>query len=423
MRTLDRILARFRPAAAAVACAASLWAAPEVLAVDLAVRAGTVHTMAGDGPLADGVVLIEDGEIVRVGPASEIPVPAGVRILEAAVVTPGLIDSYTTVGLSGILNSADGAVHDQEQLETSSPIQPQLRAVDAYNAREPLVDWLRSLGVTTVHTGHGPGALVSGQTMLVKLAGDSVEEALFDPDRPTEMLAMTLGGGVLRNFESPGTRPKGIAMLREKLAAARDYARKRSADDPEKRPPVDLEMEALADLLDGEAHAVVTADTVVDILGALRLADEFGYDWVLASGAEAHLVTDELAEAGVAVLLHPPMARPAGERANMSFTTAAKLRDAGVPFAIQSGYEAYVPKNRLILFEAAVLLAHGLSFDEALASITTSPAEILGIDDRVGSLQPGKDADLVLYDGNPFEYTSHVCAVVIDGEVVREGCR
>ncbi|HEY0404367.1 MAG TPA: hypothetical protein VGC89_01485, partial [Pyrinomonadaceae bacterium] len=140
--------------------------APEALA-QLAVRAETLHTMAGP-EIKDGVVLIRDGKIERVGPASQVRIPAGYKTLTARVVTPGLIDAHTVVGLAGYLNQPQ----DQDQLERSAPLQPELRAIDAYNPRERLIEYLRSFGVTTIHTGHGPGSLISGQTMIIKTQGE-----------------------------------------------------------------------------------------------------------------------------------------------------------------------------------------------------------------------------------------------------------
>ena len=131
-------------------------------AENLAIRGETVHTMAGDS-IHDGLVLVKDGRITAVGTAASLTVPEGTKVVTAKVVTPGLIDARTVIGLSGLLNQP----HDQEQLEKSAPVQPELRAIDAYNGRDPLVDYVRSLGVTTLHTGHAPGALFSGQTMSV----------------------------------------------------------------------------------------------------------------------------------------------------------------------------------------------------------------------------------------------------------------
>lgn len=402
--------------AVTVALVALLAACPP-LAGQLAVRGETVYPVDGP-PIADGVVLVgEDGRIREAGPAATVTVPDGWRVLEAAAVTPGLVDAHSVVGLAGWLN----ADHDQDQLDTERPIQPALRAFDAYNAREPLVEWVRGFGVTTLHTGHGPGALVSGQTMIVKTRGETVGEAIVDS---VTMVAMTLGPEVTRNFSNgAGTRSKGVALLRQKFVQAQEYARKRASAAEGEGPSRDLELEVLSRVLEDELPALITAQRVTEILAALRLAEEFGFRLILDGAAESWMVLDEIRAAGVPVILHATMARPAGTMENATFETATRLREAEIPFAIQSGYEGYVPKTRVVLFEAAVTTAYGLSTEEALSAVTLDAAMILDMEDRIGSLAAGKDGDLVLFDGPPFEYTTRVCAVVIQGEVVSDECR
>ena len=412
-------------------------------AAQVAVRAETLHTVSGP-PIRNAVVIAgADGKIEWVGPAAEANIPDGARVLEAAVVTPGLVDPHSVVGLSGALNSNVGPVRDQDQLERSSPIQPDLRAIDAYDANETLVEWVRSYGVTTLHTGHGPGALISGQTMIAKTRGRNVEQATLVPAR---MLAATLGNAVSSNFQSPGTSSKGVAMLRGAFIGAQAYLEEvrkaeeagdedESSDDngdedseghhdgdakpAPKPPPRDLAKEALGQVLDGELSLLITANTVPEIAAALRLQSEFGFDLVLDGAAESYLLLDEIREAGVPVVLHPTMSRVR----NGSYETAAKLADAGIPFALQTGFEGYVPKTRVLLWEAAIAAANGLGQERALEAITLTPARILGIDDRVGSVEVGKDADLALFDGDPFEYTSHICGVIIEAEVMSTECR
>jgi imidazolonepropionase-like amidohydrolase len=385
-----------------------------VAAEPLAIVGETVYTMTG-APIRNGVVLVRDGKIERVG--ASLPIPGGTRVLRAKVVTPGLIDARTVVGLAGYLNQP----HDQDQLERSEAIQPELRAIDAYNPREDLVAWIRELGVTTIHTGHAPGALVPGQTMIVKTRGDSVEEALV---RPLAMVAVALGeAGLAPERKAPGTRPKEIAMLRAELVKAQEYARRREIAPDDKKPGRDLGLEVLGQVLRREVPLLVHAHRSRDILAALRVGEEFDIDIVLDGAAEAYLVTDQIKAAGVPVILHPTMARAGGDTENLSFETAAALRRAGIPFALQSGFEGYVPKTRVVLFEAAIAAANGLTLEQALASVTVDAATLLGIADRVGSIAAGKDADLALFDGDPFEYTTHVTHVVIDGKVVSEEAR
>lgn len=384
----------------------------------VAVRGETIYTMAGD-PIRDGVVVVTDGKIAAVGPADRVRIPDGHAVLEAKVVTPGLIDARATVGLTGIYNHP----HDQDVVERSSPIQPELRAIDAYNPRDQLIEWVRSFGVTTVHTGHAPGELITGQTMIVKLRGNTVEDALV---RDVAAVSATLSPRAHRSGgQSPGTRGKAVAMLRQELIRAQEYMRKldRAADNDEeenKRPSRDLKLEMLVQVLRGEVPLMVMANRAQDIASVLRIKEEFGIPVWLESAAESYLLTDRIRDAGVPVIVHPSMYRASGELENMSFETAAKLREAGVPVAIESGYESYVPKVRVVLFEAAIAAANGLGLEGALATITIDAARILGIDDRVGSIEIGKDGDLALYDGDPFEYLTQCTGVIIEGQIVSD---
>lgn len=379
-------------------------AALPAAAQQIAIKGETIHTSAGD-PISDGVVLVNDNIIEQVGPASSVQIPSGYDVHEAEVVTPGFIDAHSVVGLAGIYN-VDA---DQDQLELSDAIQPDLRAIDGYNAREELVGVLRDLGVTTVHTGHGPGAVISGQTMIVKTTGRTVEEALVDS---TTALAMTLGSGVRSNFDSPGTRSKAIAQLRQQLIAAQEYM------EGDGDQPRDLAKEALVKLLNGEIFALITAHTSHDIMTALRLQEEFGFRLLLDGAAEAYMVMDEIKEAGVPVIIHPTMMRTGGDGENASFETAGKLADAGIPVVFQSGYEAYVPKTRVVHFEAAIAVANGMEYRHAMDALTIDAARVLEIDDRTGSLERGKEADIALFNGDPFEYTTTTRSVLIGGQVV-----
>jgi imidazolonepropionase-like amidohydrolase len=390
-------------------------AAAAPAAAQLAVRGETVYTMAG-APLKDGVVLVgKDGKIEKVG--AGLAIPAGYKTLSAKVVTPGLVDAHSTVGFTGWLNQS----HDQDQLETSAPLQPELRAIDGFNPQDRLVEWVRGYGTTTVHTGHGPGAVISGQTLVAKTRGHSVER---DVVVPSAMIAATLGqGGRAADGKSPGTKPKMIALLRAELIKAQEYLKKKETAEKGKEPEPNLRLEALLPVLKGEKPLLVTVHRASDILTTLRVADEFRIKVVLDGAAEVQAVLEQVKKAGVPVIVHPTMARHGGELENASFETAAVLRKAGVPVAMQTGFEGYVPKVRVLLFEAAIAAANGLGLEGALAAATIDAAKLVGVDKRVGSLAPGKDGDLALFDGDPFEYTTRVTGVVIEGEVVSADAR
>lgn len=480
-----------------VFAATGMTSSASLLSADiLAIKGKTVYTMAG-AAIEDGVVVIQDGKIAAVGKAADVAIPDGAQVLNAEVVTPGLIDAHSVVGLTGYLNQRQ----DQEQIDHSEPIQPELRALDAYDPQERLVEWIRGFGITTINTGHAPGEIISGQTMIVKTTGKTVDEAVVVP---TAMIAATLGDWAVKGGgKAPGTRSKAVAMLREELVKAQIYLKKQQdaenskaktpestekpsdpsapaannsdpamtppaemattekaevashpeatsqpvgepadatpptagthepmkseesdakAEDKKKDPPDrDLRMEALCRVLKREIPLLVTVHRAADIVSTLRLAKEFGICIILDGASEAYLVREEIKTAGVPVILHPTMMRSGkGPTENASMETASILKKAGIPFAIQSGFEDYVPKTRIVLFEAGVAASNGLLPQDALASITIEAAKILGIQARVGSLEVGKDGDVAMYDGDPFEYTTHCTGAVINGKLVSD---
>lgn len=375
----------------------------------IAVVGETVWTMNGE-PIKNGVVLINNGKIEKVGNNANTTIPAGYKVYNAKVVTPGLIDAHTVVGLNGYLNQP----HDQMALDGSAPIQPELRAIDSYNPDEKLIEWLRGFGITTIHTGHQPSALISGQTMIAKTIGKTVDEATITS---TAMVSVTLGNdGLAGQGKSPGTRAKAIAMLRAELIKALENSKKADA-------PKDLRSEIMVKIIKGEIRLLVTAHKAQDIVTALRIAKEFNLKIVLDGASEATLVLNEIKTANIPVIVHPTMARPGGDAESLSVENAAKLKAAGIPIALQSGYEGYVPKTRIVLFEAAMAAGNGLSQRDALASITIDAAKILGIDNRVGLIAVGKDADIAMYDGDPFEFTTHCVGTIINGKLVSDVVR
>jgi imidazolonepropionase-like amidohydrolase len=383
----------------------------------IAVKGETVWTMAGE-PITNGVVLVNNGKIEAVGTAAQIKIPSNYRIISARVVTPGLIDARTVIGLNGYMNQP----HDQMALDQSSPMQPELRAIDSYNPQEKLIEWVREFGVTTIHTGHAPGALVSGQTMIAKTVGKTADSATIVP---TAMIAVTIGDSAnVSGGRSPGTRAKQAAMLRAELIKASEAVRKQDEDKKsDAKPPIELRGAMMQRVLRREIPLLVTAHRAQDIMTALRIAKEFNIKIVLDGAAEAFMVIDEIKASGFPVIIHPTMYRAGGELESLSMTTASKLKASGIVVALQSGYESYVPKTRVVLFEAGAAAANGLSMRDALATVTIDAAKILGLDSRIGSLVKGKDADMAMYDGDPFEYTTHCTGTMINGNIVSETIR
>ncbi|MEK7723268.1 MAG: amidohydrolase family protein [Acidobacteriota bacterium] len=382
---------------------------PITVSAQIAVKGETVWTMTGE-PIKDVVVLIKNGKIEAVGTASTIQIPSNYQIVSAKVITPGLIDAHTVIGLNGYMNQP----HDQMALDGSASMQPELRAIDSYNPEERLIEWMRGFGITTIHTGHQPSALISGQTMIAKTIGKTVESATIIP---TAMVAVTLGeSGLAGAGRSPGTRAKAAAILRAELIKAQENAKKTDS-------PKDLRSEIMVKIIKGEVKLLVTAHKAHDIITALRIAKEFNLKIVLDGASEAPLVLNDIKASGFPVIVHATMARAGGDTESLSVETASKLKSAGIQVALQSGFEGYVPKSRVVLFEASMAAGNGLSQRDALATITIDAAKILGIDNRVGSIAVGKDADIAMFDGDPLEWTSHCVGTIINGSIVSKETR
>jgi imidazolonepropionase-like amidohydrolase len=379
-----------------------------------AVLAGRIHTVA-NGTIANGVIVVEGGKITAVGPRDEVAVPKGMPVLTAAEVTPGLIDAHTVVGTSGNLNISA----DQDQDEKSDPNQADLRVLDAFNPEEPLLEFLRRNGVTVIHAVPGRTNVISGQSGIFRTAGRTAETMAL---RPAAGLLVNLGESPKGAYANklPTTRMGTAALLRAAFVQARDHARKSAAKTEAKRPPRNLKMESLGLALAGKIPVVFAAHRADDLETALRLTKEFGLKARLDLATEGYLMGERLSKAGVPVVVHPTMQRAAGsmETYHSFLGNAAALADHKVPLAIGTGFEGYVPKTRVLRHEAAMAMVNGLGRKRALAAITLGPAKILGIDGERGSLEKGKAADLVLYDGDPFEHATQVTYTILEGRVV-----
>jgi len=396
----------------------------------IAITNGRVMTIT-QGTLGRGTVLVEDGRIVTVGEEVEIPEDAEVYDATGKVVMPGLIDAHCHVGLwpEGIgWEYADGN-------EMTDPITPHLRALDAVHPEDSGFKELVAAGVTTVLTGPGSGNLIGGQWVCLKTAPKpSVEQmVLLEPAG----MKMALGENPKRVYgeqkKAPSTRMGNAAKLRAALVDAQNYLEKwrryeadladyqakieaEDEDAEEPKPPErDLKLEALGKVLRREMKARVHAHRADDMLTAIRIAEEFDLDLTLEHATEGYKIADILADKGIPVTAGPILfSRMKYELKDMTPRNPGLMAKAGVKVAIQTDEMSavkYLPIN------AALAVREGMPEEEALKAITINPAEIIGVADRVGSLEVGKDADLVIFSGHPFDYRTVAELVLVDGQV------
>lgn len=390
--------------------------APNSSSKTCAILVGRIHTVS-KGSIDNGAILIEGGKIIFVGPRNQLNLRPDLPVLTAAAVTPGLIDAHATVPLSGEYNIAA----DQDADEKTDPNQADLRVLDAFNPREPLLRFLLAQGITVAHVCPGRANVIAGQTGVFRTHGHTAESMVV---RFPQALLINLGLAPKEAYpgKRPGTRMGTAALVRTALTEAADYQRKAASAKADKdRPERNLRHEAIGLALDRKLPAFLCAQRADDIVTAMRIASEFKLRGMLGLGGEAYLVAPEIAGAGLPVIVHPTMQRIGDlETINSFLGNAAALVDQRIRVAIGGGLENYVPKTRVVRHEAAIAMVHGLGFESALRSITLDAARILDIDDRFGSIEAGKVADLVLYDGDPFEHATHVSHVLIDGRVAYE---
>ena len=364
------------------------------------------------GPeLADGVLVVRGSTLEAVGPRSATAVPPGAEIVDLAgrVVMPGLVDTHSHIaGVEG----ADG----------SAPIQPDIRVLDALDVRDPSVRRARAGGITTVNVMPGSGHLSSGQTLYLKLRdGRTIDDFLIlDRDgRIAGGLKMANGTNSRRDPPFPGTRAKSAALVRERFIAALEY-RAKLADVGEsggERPARDLGLEALLEVLDGKRVVHHHTHRHDDIATVLRLQDEFGFRVVLHHVSEGWRMAPEIAAAGVPCSIIA-VDSPGGksEARELSFETGGVLERAGVSVSLHS--DDWITDSRLLLRSAALLVRGGMSREGALRAVTLEAARQLDLGDRVGSLEPGKDADFVVLSGDPLSIYTRVLETWVEGRRV-----
>lgn len=367
-----------------------------------ALTGATIHTVA-NGVIENGTVLFEDGEITAIGTDVDIPSDARTHDVSGKHVYPGLIDAHSQMGLYEI-----GAVEMTLDINEEGAINPNARAEVAFNPESRHIGTTRSNGVLMTVTSPD-GGLISGLSAAMMLDGWTWEE-----------MAVQTSTGLIVNWPSPDDDEdydEALSSLREAFAEARAYrtAHRASESGDGARHESDSRWEAMIPVLDGEVPVVVEANELRQIQDAITWAEEEDVRLILLGGRDAHYVTDHLVRKDIPVIVTTVLTSPSRdwEPYDERYSLPAKLHEAGVRFAIAGDSSA--PYANRLPYEAGAAIAYGLPEDEALRAVTVSPAEILGFSDRVGSLETGKDATLLITDGNPLEYATQVEQAYIEG--------
>lgn len=366
----------------------------------------TIYPVAGP-VIEDGVLITRDGRIETVGEAGSVSIPETAEVVDVSgmVIMPGLVDTHSHVG-------------DVSGGDRSAALHPDARALDSVNVRSDSFRRAWAGGITTVNVLPGSGHLMSGQTLYLKLRADprTIEDWLFCEDPVEDVcggLKMANGTNPIRDNGGtfPGTRARSAAMARSLFIQAREYR------DSEQEGGRDIGMEALVEVLDGERDVHFHTHRHDDIMTALRLGEEFGFTPVLHHVSEGWRVADEIAEAGAPasiIMIDSPGGKH--EAVNLLWKTAPALEEAGVTTAFHT--DDLITDSRLFLRSAGFGVRAGMSREGALEAMTIAGARMLDLEDRIGTLEPGKDADFVILDGDPLSVYTHVEETWVEGERV-----
>jgi len=386
------------------ACAA--YAEPQVF------KGATLYTVSGE-PIEDGVMLIDEGRIQAIGPSGSVRIPDNAQVTDVSgkVIMPGLVDTHSHLG------GVDGG-------DASNSMHPGVRALDSVNVKGDSFRRALAGGITTVNVMPGSGHLMSGQTLYLKLRANagSVDDWLYCDDPIRDVcggMKMANGTNPIRDSGAPfpGTRAKSAELLRSLFSQARDYERRRDRADNPDEVDRDLGMEALLQILDGERTVHFHTHRHDDIITALRMGEEFGFKPVLHHVSEGWRVPRQIAEADAKasiIMIDSPGGKH--EAVNLLWKTAPALEEAGVDTAFHT--DDYITDSRLFLRSAGLGVRAGMSREKAIEALTLAGARMMGLEDRVGSLEEGKDADFIILDGDPLSVYTQLQQTWVEGQKV-----
>ncbi len=365
----------------------------------------------------NGYVAFKNGKIEKTGRTFSSDRFKEYTVIDAkgAALTPGLVEAHCHVGIA-----EEGIMFEGNDLnETTDPVYPELRGLDSVNPRDKAFETTAASGVTTVVSGPGSANIIGGTFAAMKTIGDTAEQMVFVEETA---MKMALGENPKRVYSgqkrSPSTRMANAAILREWLHKAKEYHEEWRAFDAGKadKPAFNMKLHSLKRVFEG-MPVKIHAHRSDDIMTAIRIVKEFDLDATIEHATEAHLIPKSVKESGIPVILGPTLgARGKYETSQRTFQSAAILDKHEVPFSIMTDHPVVTTDN--ILVQAALFVKSGLSRQKALEAITINAARLSGIDDRVGSIAPGKDADLVLWDGDPFDIMTRPKTVYIEGKAL-----
>lgn len=384
----------------------------------LAIVGGRIMTIT-NGTLENGTLLLDGGKIVGVG--KDLPIPEEARIIDAKgrTVTPGLIDCHTHLANFGSINTMPGLQKDGN--ESSDPITPQVRAMDALNPFDPAIECAMKAGFTTCNTMPGSANIIGGNGVVFKLTGRTAEEMVI-PGK--EVMKFALGENPKRfygtNGKQPVTRMGTAALLRETLRAAKDYSDALLDFEAGKgeKPKRDGKLEALVRVVRGQQRCRIHCHRADDIMTAIRIAKEFSLDFILEHATEGHKIADILAKEGVTCVIGPLLLPPLKQEVwEIRRDNPAILNKAGVTICLTAdeGYD-----TQWLPVDVGVIVRYGLPEKAAMEAITINPARVLQVEDRVGSLEVGKDADVAVFNGNPLCNITACVMTIIDGKICHD---
>jgi len=380
----------------------------------IVIKNGTIYTMAG-AVMEESSILVKDGKIQDIGKSLDIPKEATVIDAKGKLVFPGFIDAHCHLGT---FNAGVGAMGEDVN-EKTEPLTPHLRGIDGINPMDETFDTAIKSGITTVATGPGSANVVGGTFVAMKTWGHRVDDMIL---KDAIAMKCAFGENPKRFYgnqgKQPSTRMGTAGLLRELLFQTLEYVEKKEkAEQKGDKPPFNMKLEAMIPVVKKEIPLKAHAHQADDIFTAIRIAKEFKLDLTLDHCTEGHLIAEDLAKEGFPAIVGPTYTwKSKVEVRNKTFETPNALYRAGMKVAIMT--DAPVVPIEGLIFSAAMAHKAGLPEAEALKCISINPAEILGIQERVGSLEIGKDGDIVIWDGHPFDMMASPECTIVNGEIV-----